>query len=209
MPRIRREFTHLAPATVDRIAPFFSPRSTTFAFEEVLFDVDPGVFDPVAHVSGIVFARWLLGQDFTDQRVVDVGTGCGLLAHAISRTAAVVVATDVDAKAAACASRNLEESAVEVRCGDLFSAVSNERFDLMVTNPPYEIGVARRPTLRSPDMLWRLAEGWRDVADSLLLAFPTDSIDMLVDAGLHLDLEERIPTEGRELGIFRGSRRPS
>ncbi len=156
----------------------------------------------------MVFAHWLVGQDFTGQRVVEMGTGCGLLAHAIKRTAEVVVATDIDPKAAACASRNLRDSNVEVRCGDLFSTVPNERFDLMVTNPPYEIGVARRPTLRSPDLLWRLAEGWSDVADALLLAFPTDSIDLLADAGLALDLEERIPTEGRELGIFRGGPRP-
>jgi len=178
-------------------------------FDGTLFDVERGVFDPVGHLSGMAFARWLVGQTFTDQRVLELGTGCGLLAYALSRTATSVVATDVDPRAAECASRNLHATTVDVRCGDLFSPVSTERFDLLVTNPPYEIGRARRPTFRSPDILNRLARDWTGVADVLLLAFPTDSTDLLVEAGLRLDLKKRISTSGRELGIFRSVDRGS
>ena len=178
-------------------------------FDGALFDVERGVFDPIGHLSGMAFARWLVGQSFTNQRVLELGTGCGLLAYALGRTAASVVATDVDPRAAECASRNLRATNIDVRCGDLFSPVSTERFDLLVTNPPYEIGRARRPTVRSPDILQRLARGWAGVADVLLLAFPTDSTDLLVEAGLHLDLKQRISTSGRELGVFQSVDRGS
>lgn len=164
--------------------------------------IDRGVFDPIGHLSGLIFARWLAEQNFANQRVLELGTGCGLLAHVVSRTATSVVATDVDPRAAECASVNLRATTIDVRCGDLFAPVMAERFDTLVTNPPYEVGRSRKPTLRSPDFLQRLADGWTNVADSLILAFPTDSIDLLHEFGLDLALVARLPTTGRELGIF-------
>ncbi len=172
-------------------------------FEDTHFLVERGVFDPVAHLSGMVFARWLVDQNFANQRVLELGTGCGLLAYTLSRTAASVVATDVDPRAVACASANLRATTIDLRCGDLFAPVTTEHFDTLVANPPYEVGRSRRPTLRSPDFLERFAEGWTDVADSLIVAFPTDSIDLFDEFGLDLELEVRLSTAGRELGIFR------
>lgn len=178
-------------------------------FDGAIFSVQRGVFDPVRHLSGMVFARWLADQDFSEQRVLEVGTGCGLLAYAVAQSAAQVVATDVDSKAAACAQGNLSDTNIDVRTGDLFEPVVAEHFDLLVVNPPYEIGWSLRPTLRSPNFLFRLALEWENVADMMLLSFPTDSVDVLTSAGFDLRLEHRLATTGRELGVFRGVHGPS
>lgn len=133
---------------------------------------------------------------------MDVGTGCGVLAYVCWTRGAHVVATDVDQRAVRCAERNLGATTIDVRHGDLFAPLGCERFDTLVVNPPYEIGHSRHPTLRSPDVLDRLANGWHDVADQLILAFPTDQIELLRNVGIDAPLAHRIETDGRELGVF-------
>jgi methylase of polypeptide subunit release factors len=74
-------------------------------------------------------------------RVLDVGTGCGVQAlHAI-RHAESAVATDVSERALAFARLNLALNAVraELRQGDLLEPAGSERFDLVVSNPPFVI----------------------------------------------------------------------
>jgi methylase of polypeptide subunit release factors len=181
---------------------FRSSRRSTFVFNNRTFDVDPGVFDPVRHLSGVVFATHLLTCDFTDTRVLEVGTGCGVVAAALHDGGAFVVATDIDPRSVDCATRNLRGTGIDVRGGDLFESVLGDGFDMVVMNPPYEVGRSRRPTLRSPDVLDRLAREWAEFAPELRLAFPTDSIATLRAAGIHAELRHRLPTKGRELGVF-------
>ncbi|MGH7412111.1 MAG: HemK2/MTQ2 family protein methyltransferase [Candidatus Methylomirabilis sp.] len=72
--------------------------------------------------------------------VLDLGTGCGLLALLAARGAARVVATDVVETCVRCAWRNVLlngfELKVDVRLGDLFAPVAGETFDVILTNPP-------------------------------------------------------------------------
>lgn len=160
------------------------------------------MFDPVTHLSGLVAAAYLETLDWRGKRVLEVGTGCGLLAGVLHDGGAEVVAVDVSPAAVACAASNLSGTGVDVRLSDVFDGVCNERFDAVVTNPPYEVGYARNPTLRSSDVLVRLASEWELVASSLLLLFPTDSEDLLDAAGFSVSCIKRIPTEGRELGVY-------
>jgi methylase of polypeptide subunit release factors len=74
-------------------------------------------------------------------RVLDVGTGCGVQALHASRHAGSVVATDLSRRALAFARLNLALNGVaaELRQGDLFEPAGGERFDLVVSNPPFVI----------------------------------------------------------------------
>jgi len=73
--------------------------------------------------------------------VVDLGTGCGAIALAIKhhRPRARVVAVEASAAALAVATRNAAELGLEIdfRHGQWLDAVAAERFDLIVSNPPY------------------------------------------------------------------------
>lgn len=181
-------------------------RSTTFAFAGVDFVVDAGVFDPVRHLSGIALAKHLAERELADRCVLDLGTGCGILAYACWMAGASVVATDVSRAAVACATRNLSATEVDIRHGAGFIPVVGNRFDTLVTNPPYEIGGRRHGQLRSPDLLFEIADRWTDHADHLILGFPTDSIDILEAAGLEVTCTHRLTTDGRELGVFEAVR---
>jgi release factor glutamine methyltransferase len=74
--------------------------------------------------------------------VADLGTGCGAVALALAseRPGWHVVATDACADALAVARANaaaLRLSRVELRQGDWYQPLRGERFDLLVSNPPY------------------------------------------------------------------------
>jgi release factor glutamine methyltransferase len=80
-----------------------------------------------------------------------------------------VVATDIDPRAVRCARINVARSdvarrgakGVEVRQGDLFEPVRNDRFDLVLFNPPYLATPGptklERSLRRTPDLGQRFA----------------------------------------------------
>lgn len=75
-------------------------------------------------------------------RILDLGTGTGAVALALAqeRPQAEVIATDMSEPALAVAKYNatsLGFEAIRFRFGDWFGAVPGERFDTVVSNPPY------------------------------------------------------------------------
>jgi release factor glutamine methyltransferase len=74
--------------------------------------------------------------------VLDMGSGCGILAVLAAENAERVVAVDINPHAVAWTKRNAEINGVaakiEPRIGDLFEAVrSSEQFDVILFNAPY------------------------------------------------------------------------
>ncbi len=115
----------------------------------VVSDVTPGLDGaPVAvepdHVLGISPASTSLAQLTVREpveRALDVGTGCGVQALHLAGHTRHVVATDVNRRALALTGLNasLNEIEVDLRAGSLFEPVAGERFDLVVTNPPFVV----------------------------------------------------------------------
>ncbi|HYP38812.1 MAG TPA: methyltransferase [Chloroflexia bacterium] len=110
--------------------------------------VATGVFDPSLHFTSAFLAEYLSrpGVVSPTDRVLDVGTGSGIAAIAAARVGAKdVVAVDVNPQAVICAQGNIARMGlrerVDVRESDLFAAVPEEQFDLLVCNPPYFRGV--------------------------------------------------------------------
>lgn len=79
--------------------------------------------------------------DATGVRVLDLGTGTGAIALALKSERPGVEVWAVDRIAAACelACDNATRLAltIEVRCGSWFEPVQQQRFTLIVSNPPY------------------------------------------------------------------------
>lgn len=96
------------------------------------------------HVLGVGGASIMLARCTVRTpvgHVLDVGTGCGVQILHASRHAGSVVATDLSQRALAFARLNLALNGVhaELRQGDLLEPAAAERFDLVVSNPPFVI----------------------------------------------------------------------
>lgn len=97
------------------------------------------------HVMGVGGAtRSLLGfaAPGTVDSALDLGTGCGVIALHLAARARRVVAIDISARALEFAQANARINAVsgiDFRRGDLFAPVARERFDLILSNPPFVI----------------------------------------------------------------------
>lgn len=103
-------------------------------------------------------------------RVADLGTGSGAIALAIAREspAASVVATDASAEALAVAQRNASRHGIRnVRFvqGDWLMPLAGERFDVIVSNPPYI--EADDPHLGQGDLRFEPASALASGADGL------------------------------------------
>ncbi len=70
-------------------------------------------------------------------KTLDLCTGSGCIAKALSKTNAVLTAADFDDKALEVARENLKDTGVEVVKSDMLSAFENAGFDIIVSNPPY------------------------------------------------------------------------
>ena len=97
------------------------------------------------HVLGVGGASLTLSGLMVSRpvgRVLDLGTGCGIQALHAARHAEHVVATDISPRALEIAALNARLNGVhnlEFRLGDMFEPVDGERFDQIVTNPPFVI----------------------------------------------------------------------
>ncbi|HRN74538.1 peptide chain release factor N(5)-glutamine methyltransferase [Ottowia sp.] len=111
------------------------------AFHGLELQIDARVLDPRDDTETLV--DWALELLPSDQasRVLDLGTGSGAIALAIAqqRPRASVLAVDASTDALAVADANARRLglAVELRHGDWFAPVAGERFDVIVSNPPY------------------------------------------------------------------------
>ncbi|MFT4213370.1 MAG: class I SAM-dependent methyltransferase, partial [Microbacterium sp.] len=100
---------------------------------------------PVGHVLGVGGASLTLAGlqlPTPAERVLDLGCGCGIQALRARRSAASVIATDVSARALQLTRLNALLNGVDgiqTRLGSLFDPVGGERFDRVVSNPPFVI----------------------------------------------------------------------
>jgi ribosomal protein L3 glutamine methyltransferase len=126
----------------------------------VPFYVDERVIVPRSYLAEILDGELFAGEGssliedpFAVERVLDLCTGSGCLAvlAALRFPNAVVDAVDISADALAVAARNVADHGLKDRItlhhGDLFAPVENERYDLIISNPPYvdEGGMAALP----------------------------------------------------------------
>jgi release factor glutamine methyltransferase len=107
------------------------------------FRVMPDVLIPRPETEHLVEKAVEVAAQFEQPRIVDVGTGSGAIAVALARNLpdAQIAALDISSAALEIARENALRNAVSDRIrfaqSDLLAAVAHERFDMVVSNPPY------------------------------------------------------------------------
>lgn len=97
--------------------------------------------DHVLGIGGATMSLLALTSRRPAVRALDIGTGCGIQALYLATHCEKVVATDISQRAVDITEFNatLNETHIDVRLGSLFEPVEGERFDLIVSNPPFVI----------------------------------------------------------------------
>jgi release factor glutamine methyltransferase len=121
-------------------------------FFGLTFRVTPDVLIPRPETEHLVEAAIARLQNHPAPRIADVGTGSGCIAVALAHALphAEIVALDISTAALATAKQNAARNRVAQRIhffeSDLLSAVIEEQFDVIVSNPPY-VSEKERKTL--------------------------------------------------------------
>jgi release factor glutamine methyltransferase len=107
-------------------------------FGDYSFSVWENVYEPAE--DSFLFAENLEAE--AGERVLDMGTGCGILGILAAKKASFVVAADVNPYAVRCARENATFSNVRGKMsfiqGDLFTPLREaEKFDAILFNAPY------------------------------------------------------------------------
>jgi release factor glutamine methyltransferase len=128
------------------------------------FAVAPAVLIPRPETEHLVES--VLALHPAPKRILDIGTGSGILAItlALGLPNAIVTATDISAEALAVARQNAAALGAIDRIrfveSDLFAALANERFDCIVANPPYvATGEVLEPQVRDYEPVTALYAG--------------------------------------------------
>jgi ribosomal protein L3 glutamine methyltransferase len=192
----------------------------------VRFIVNENVLIPRSYIGELLenqLSPWVEAPD-EPMRLLDLCTGSGCLAILAvdAFPQAQVWGSDISAAALDVARRNCEmhglQDDITLRQGDLFTAVQGERFDIIVSNPPYVTveSMAALPEEFRHEPALALAAG-QDGCDVLVRMFADAAKHLnpngilIVDIGHNRDLvEARFPTinftwlatEGAEAGVF-------
>jgi release factor glutamine methyltransferase len=107
------------------------------------FTFSKEVFNPKYYLTSQFMAKNLNIQP--GQKVLDMGTGSGLLAIIAAQKANQVVGIDINPEALAYAQKNAQinhlNHKIKFLAGDLFLPLKSEdKFDLIIFNPPYLAG---------------------------------------------------------------------
>jgi release factor glutamine methyltransferase len=138
------------------------------------FRVTPDVLIPRPETEHLVEQVIALAARYQAPRIVDVGTGSGAIAIALAHHLpnAAITATDISSAALTTARQNAELNGVSDRIrfleGDLLGPVTDEQFDIIVSNPPYVPLADRGP----------LAVEVRDHEPALALFAGDDGLDI-------------------------------
>lgn len=105
------------------------------------FAVSPAVLIPRPETELLVEVALAAVAGRANPRILDLGTGSGCIAVtlALELPGAEVTAVDISAAALAVARGNAQALGAGLRClqSEWFAALGGERFDLIVSNPPY------------------------------------------------------------------------
>lgn len=172
------------------------------------FIVDENVLiprSPIAELINDQFEPWLGGVEVNRAMDLCTGSGCIGIAMAEAFPDAEVDLLDISPSALDIAQQNIDKHHLSDRVSaiqsDVFSGLSDERYELIVSNPPYvssqEMEELPAEYLAEPELALEAGDNGMDIVSQILLQAPnylTDDGLLVVEVGASADLlMERYP----------------
>lgn len=110
-----------------------------YRYGSIRVAIPKGVFHPGLVFSTRAMLTYLSGIDLAGRRVLDLGTGSGILAIYCASRGALASASDINPLALEACRMNAAKNntAVVTHLSDLFEGLEDTTFDLILINPPY------------------------------------------------------------------------
>ncbi len=176
-------------------------RTTSTRVSGLQLTVQPTVFNPKIFLTSKFFADFVQGLDLSGKRVVDVGTGSGILALSAAKAGAIsVLALDINPAAVSATALNAIANNFQDRVSsmesNLFSAVApDQSFDVVLSSPPSFSG----EPLSISDRAWHAGPNYRDIQPLFGQAQkrlrPGGVMYLLLSSDSDLELFEQLITE--------------
>jgi release factor glutamine methyltransferase len=170
---------------------FWNRKSRQASVAGIKLSTDPRVFHPGQHFSSKILANYVAGLTLSGSRLLDMGSGSGVIGVVAARQGAEVVAIDINPRAAWLSKRNARVhqagKKMNVLCGDLFDPLARSTpFDWIVFNPPFFPRAAKQAL----EMALHAGDGYATIARFLNSAKPflTPSGKILMILSSDMDL---------------------
>lgn len=131
---------------------WYTSRESSYKYKNYNIKVIPGVFHPRFFSSTGFMLEFLEFMNFSKKKVLEIGSGSGLISIVAAGDGAHVLAIDINPVAIKNTKMNVDlnmdrismsSGSVEVVHSDLFEQVSAGIFDTLIVNPPFYRGEAK------------------------------------------------------------------
>ncbi|MHA4806589.1 methyltransferase [Flavitalea flava] len=111
----------------------------TYVYKDILLRIPPGVFHPGLFFSTRLLLKYISRQPIRNHTFLELGAGSGLISFYAEKSGALVTATDINPGVIINLHINsrLNGCSPEIIHSDLFQAIPERAFDIIVVNPPY------------------------------------------------------------------------
>lgn len=132
---------------------WYTNRETSYSYNDLKVKVTPGVFHPRFFYSTTFMLEFLEFINFNRKKVIEIGSGAGLISIYAATEGANVLAVDICPLAVENTSNNVNlnsskiqegKGAINVLQSNLFENVQPGIFDLLLVNPPFYQGEAKK-----------------------------------------------------------------
>ena len=166
-------------------------------FRQFNFSIHNNVYEPAEDTFLIAHNIRASKNDI----VLDIGTGCGILAIIASEQAKSVDAIDINPHAIRCAEENAKRNCVEnidFHLGDFFETNLKKVFSLILFNPPY-LPSSNPEKKNWLEKAWAGGKNGRTIIDR----FITDAPNFLSDVGQVLMVQSSLSDISRTIRNFK------
>lgn len=186
---MRKLFKGVASLFLVPLTRWYLRKKRTYTYNEITVSVFPGVFHPGLFSSTLLIVEYLKTKVLAGQRVLELGSGTGLISVFAAKAEADVMAVDISATAIENTEANARANDVQIGVlrSDLFDGLRGQPFDWIIINPPY---YAKAPQNES-DFAWYCGENFeyfKKLFDRLVeFIHPDSHVLMVLTQGCDLE----------------------
>ncbi len=132
---------------------WYTSQKRSFKWNEIQVHVNAGVFHPGLFFSTKILLNYLKGIELNGYKVLELGSGSGIVSIYMASKGARVHSTDISPEAVENVKENIllndlvirkNNGVVEVQESDLFDQIEKTKFDFILLNPPFYRGEIKK-----------------------------------------------------------------